>query len=456
VSSDYDYPDSNSTRMPDTPQSDRSGDQADALYQEGMAHYRRREWEDAKACFRRLKALAPDRRGVDELLNEVDMFIQLQELQLERPEPLPEAVLPEQVQVPEPAAEIVAPGQVEPRRSCRPVLLRILLILAAVTVVFGALVVTGVVDRILNREREARLRSLKNLCQAATNLRDCDRAVQVCGEALSVVPDDEGVKLLYAKALRCQQLASLYAQADAEIAAAECDRALENLSQISELDRTYANTSDKVGFCTTLIEAMTYFEEAQPRDAIQLLEQLQEEISELDSSEAQALCTIYSGKGAEFMAAAGNSSDAVDLAMLSFDRVLSVCRKDTALLTDRQLADTYLLCSQYLRLRDEYYTGDRAHVLQQFTNVRRIESCAPYETALVERGIYATLFPPTVTPTRTATPTATRTPTPTRTTIPTETLRPTPTSTHTPTASPTPIWVPKPTSPPGPTKPPIR
>jgi len=54
---------------------------ADALYAQGMTHYRRREWEEAKDYFARLRLVAPDRRGVDALLNEVDIFIQLQAME---------------------------------------------------------------------------------------------------------------------------------------------------------------------------------------------------------------------------------------------------------------------------------------------------------------------------------------------------------------------------------------
>ena len=59
---------------------------ADALYAQGMAHYRRREWEEARKNFARLRLIAPDRRGVDALLNEVDIFIQLREMQPARAE----------------------------------------------------------------------------------------------------------------------------------------------------------------------------------------------------------------------------------------------------------------------------------------------------------------------------------------------------------------------------------
>ncbi|UCC77447.1 MAG: tetratricopeptide repeat protein, partial [Anaerolineales bacterium] len=81
---DSDLLKSNSAESLETDRSLGTAEDADALYAEGMAHYRRREWEDARRCFARLKSIAPGRRGVDALLNEVDIFIQLQDMQPER------------------------------------------------------------------------------------------------------------------------------------------------------------------------------------------------------------------------------------------------------------------------------------------------------------------------------------------------------------------------------------
>lgn len=49
----------------------------EALYNLGMAHYRRREWRQAQKHFLRLKALDPRRRGIDALLDELAIFIRL-------------------------------------------------------------------------------------------------------------------------------------------------------------------------------------------------------------------------------------------------------------------------------------------------------------------------------------------------------------------------------------------
>jgi len=53
---------------------------ADSLYRQGMAHYRAHQWLQAKECFERLRALEPDRRDIDSLINELDHFIRLEEV----------------------------------------------------------------------------------------------------------------------------------------------------------------------------------------------------------------------------------------------------------------------------------------------------------------------------------------------------------------------------------------
>jgi hypothetical protein len=53
---------------------------AEALYRQGMADYRTRNWRAAKECFERLRALDPERRGIEGLINELDHFITLEQV----------------------------------------------------------------------------------------------------------------------------------------------------------------------------------------------------------------------------------------------------------------------------------------------------------------------------------------------------------------------------------------
>jgi tetratricopeptide (TPR) repeat protein len=64
---------------------------AEALYTAGMAHYRAREWEQARACFTQVNSLVSHYRGVDALLDDIAIFIQLEQMEAERKERLADA-----------------------------------------------------------------------------------------------------------------------------------------------------------------------------------------------------------------------------------------------------------------------------------------------------------------------------------------------------------------------------
>ncbi len=64
--------------MSSAPQADALS--ADALYKQGMAHYRRRQWRQAWASFQGLKQADPSCREIDTLLDELDIFIRLESL----------------------------------------------------------------------------------------------------------------------------------------------------------------------------------------------------------------------------------------------------------------------------------------------------------------------------------------------------------------------------------------
>ena len=46
-----------------------------------MAYYRRRQWQQAREGFQQLKRIDPGRRGIDALLDELDIFIRLESLE---------------------------------------------------------------------------------------------------------------------------------------------------------------------------------------------------------------------------------------------------------------------------------------------------------------------------------------------------------------------------------------
>jgi tetratricopeptide (TPR) repeat protein len=457
---------------------------ADALYAEGMAHYRRREWSQAKACFARLKTIAPDRRGVDALLNEIDIFVQLQEM---RPEgeaaQIDERSL--RTTLPVESGKSEAIGRDEPRRSPWPIIVFMVIVLIGLLVVLYA---TGTLSTILDNQRSARVQALVNQCRAAMNVGECGRAVTACDEALALAPNNDEIKTWSAKARRCQQLSSLYEEAELALTNGEWDDALQKLQEIAGLDPTYKDVQDQLELVESqkelgarLVQANDHVKERSWDLAISLLEKLRREDAGFKSEEvAQVLFDAHFGKGLELVASAHDSPEKLGQGILSLDSALQILPSDAKALEERQLAESYrqgylsanqsdwpqavsglqavyqlrpeymggraasLLCLSYLRLGDAYRTaGDLEQALEQYRSVRGIEGCVDYyeEAAANEREVHAILYPPTPTSAPTSTPTVTLPPTPTATITPTWTLAPTSPPTQPPTsvrATPTP------------------
>jgi tetratricopeptide (TPR) repeat protein len=461
-----------------------TGEDADSLYAEGMAHYRRREWQEAKDCFLRLKSVAPDRRGVDALLNEVDLFLQLAAMEPERQQ---EEEAPQEEAEEARSEELLQPTSAIQTARRRSPGSAILVILAVLVIVFAILYATGMLDSLVGNQRQARVQVLVNQGRAALNVGDYERAVQAFGEALALAPTNEDVKTWYAKAQRYQQLTSWYEHADEDIKAQRWDDALTNLDRIMAVEPTYKDTSTKIEFVKSqqtldarFAEAKQYLEQGKWDEVIKILEPLREQAPSLNPDEVkQTLFYAYFRQGVEWLADAGASPDtSLDLlgqAIQSFDRALALFPTDKTALEERRLADLYrqghlfvnqknwpqavlvlqqihsaradymggqataMLCASYLQLGDAYYAaGSLPQALEQYRNVLAIEGCDHVDAALKEREVYGILYPPTLTPTNTRTPTRTPRPTPTRT--------PTPTAAATPTAAPTTIPPPQPTS----------
>jgi tetratricopeptide (TPR) repeat protein len=275
----------------------------------------------------------------------------------------------------------------------------------------------------------------------------------------------QGIKTWYAKAQRCQELASLYAQAEEDIGAGQWDSALEKLNQIIDLDPTYRDASEKRDFLERLerlraeerrfrsqlppdelfIQAKRCLEQGYWREAIRILRKLRAQAPGFKASEVQqALCLAHFRMGVELLAAAGDSLDLMAQAIQSLDSALQYCPNNATVLDERRFADLYrqgyldykmeawpwavealrelydsrpsymggrarsLLCTSYLRLGDAYQAaGDVTSLelaLQHYRNVLAIDGCDHVEAAVKEHEVYATLYPPTPTPHSTLTP----------------------------------------------------
>jgi tetratricopeptide (TPR) repeat protein len=450
-----------------------------------MAHYRRREWIEAREYFTRLKEIAPERRGVDALLNEIDIFVQLQEMQ-----PQEEGISAEYDELATKPREeaTVAPRPGYERGVQRRSFGRLLVVaLVAIIGLLLTLYATGVLNSLMGNQRQARVQAFVNQGRAAMNVGDYDRAVSAFGEALALAPNNEDVKTWYAKARRFEQLASWYAEAGAAIAAGEWDTALEALQEISALDPTYQDVAERTAFVkgrqaqeALFDRAKGHLDEGEWDQAIATLAQVHDQDSAFRATEvAQSLFYAHFQKGVDLLMSAGGSLELIGQAVQSFDNALELFPDDDTALEEKQLADLYrqglrsvnqedwpqavsalqqihqqrpdymsgrvssLLCTSHLRLGDAYQAaGDLAQALEQYQNVLAIDGCDHVEAAIKERDVYLSLYPPTPTPTPTPMPTRTPLPTPT----PTATEVPTPVPTAPPPPPPPPT--PKPSPPP--------
>ena len=457
----------------------------DALYNEGMAYYRRRRWREAKECFTRLNVLQPSRR-VDALLRELDIFLQLE---------LVEAETTVDVAVTDTAA---AEGRAERERETlsragRRAWIPWVATFAVLGLVGAALylVLTGRFP-----SRDQRVKNLRNLGEAYMVAQQYCKALRIYAELLPLVPGDpeaiNGVEKAKAK---------LYDEALAYLKANNREQASSDLRCIFERDPGYKDVSSLI---QTLDRRQTleadygqargYLDSRACREAVDRLEKLRATDPEYNpGTVSDALYEAYMCLAQQFTGLVGSElklsptakptepgwaitqgvlsnvleasrafgkalkersnseeaklgkslADSLKQGLESYSAsawaecippLLEVYSQDAGYLSGKVAA---LICDAYLHLGDVYYrNGDYHAALKDYQMVLKIQGCDPQpaQTRAQEAGIYLTPSPtPTLTPTFTATPTATAT----RTPRPTATATPVPTRTPTPTLTPT-------------------
>lgn len=176
----------------------------DQLYSQGMEHYQRREWRQALDYFTRLKKLQPTRQGLDELLDEVQWFIELEAME-QMPAGSPTLH-------PVPPAPTVTPVTPSRRRYWLIGLAALLVILLAIFFVPG-----GLRDRFFNG-RSQEMANLYNQGTALLSAGDYDGAIASFEALLKLAPDNAEAQAARDRALQLRRLAQLYAQAKAAVA----------------------------------------------------------------------------------------------------------------------------------------------------------------------------------------------------------------------------------------------
>lgn len=213
---------------------------AEALYARGMAHYRRREWQRAMEYFVRLKALEPNRPGIDALLDELDWFIQLQAMGPEGQ--TVEAEAAQDRPVAEPEVREVAPRPTRVRRAPVRFNWRVLIWpLVLLAVALGAYLV-------FKAQQPDPIDVLYNRAQAKMTVGDYNEAIQIYEQILERDPNHRGAQFGLDKARRLANLSLLYQNARTYIANEQWDQAWAELNKILEIDPSYSDASTLASF----------------------------------------------------------------------------------------------------------------------------------------------------------------------------------------------------------------
>lgn len=441
-----------------------------------MEHYQRREWRLALEYFTRLKKMQPARQGLDELLDEVRWFLQLESM--------------ESNAAASSAADAVPAGKASGAAARSQRWLLVALTAAAIVLLVAFFIPGGVRDRWFSGKQQ-QMSELYNRGIALLSAGDYDGAIRDFEAILQLEPGNLEAQAERDRATRLRTLAQLYAQAKAAIAAEQWDAAAGFLDQLLALDPSQSTDAQSLAAQVkrqqTLLgfynAGQRFYDQGQCPEALEQFEQVRALDAAFRTEGVQEyLFNCYLNEGRARISAAGASEDNIKAAIESFGRALSLRPKNVQATEERQLASYYLEGVRSYnvgdwnqaegRLRTVYdtrnaYAGGQTAQLLYLIYLRRadqymaltqyVAALEDYRRALAlevkdkttaQSGEAAALqalatATPTLTPTRTPVPTATATRTRTPTPAP-------PTPTATPTLPPTPTDVPPPTDTPVP------
>ncbi|MGC8825898.1 MAG: tetratricopeptide repeat protein [Anaerolineae bacterium] len=475
------------------------------LYERGMTHYRRREWVEARTYFRRLKEIEPTRKGIDDLLEDLNLFIQLQSV---RAPVEPEAGFAEllaeataQAMGAEPTAEAEdkelspVPTAVPTSAGRRPLAGRAVGVIIGVAIVIIAALIAvfaGNPPLVGRRASEAEAIALYNRGQARLAVADYDGAIDIFQQLLEMEPDNREAQAALERAKKLKTLDQLYQETQALLKEEQWDEAAEKLRAILELDPNYkdayallSDVERKRRLIALFEQGKTNFELGNWAAAASDFEQLRTLDPTFRTDEVQEyLFQSYMNDGRALIEGAGEAVDPIKEALQRFASALGIHPRDKQAAEERRLATLYLdgrqayikgnwelavqkvrevysarpdyaggwaartLYSAYVQRGNQFMSaGDCQSALDMFTLALVVE--VPDRSVAQARAVEAQncITPPTPTPTMTPTFTPTVPPTPTRPATPT----PVPTATFTP--APPPPTQPPPPPPPTPTPP---
>ena len=447
---------------------------AENLYAEGMAYYQQRQWRQALAAFSRLQKLQPQRPGLAALLDEINWFIELEEM------------TPEQPQKP---ANAGAP----PHLRWLPWAISLFILITAAVVV---LLVAG--DRLLGfpgRQPDPGLIELYNEGQSQLAIGNYDGAIAAFESILERDPKDIAAQTGLKQARQLREMAEKYKSAAEAIESEDWDAARTNLEAIVAQYPAYEDASQLLDYVTHQQELDALFEQAvaaynanQWADAITLFENIQQQDDTFRTDALkESLFISYLEEGERLIDELDARADTVRQALQHFNAALTIHPDNQRAAQNRRYANFYLTALLAIQREDwqqaiqsleniyeanPVYAGGRAACLLYQSYVALAKSdmkegkyaralryvdkalsvepaCGDQQDAVSLRDrLLLALATATPTPTATATTTPTATPTPTST--PTRPPTATPTATPTPPPPPTPTPAPPPTPTPAP------
>lgn len=347
----------------------------EALYEQGMAHYQRREWRRALDNFKRLKAIEPNWPGLDPLIDEASWLLQLEQVD-DRP-----------------GQDFAQEGAERKRRPAAalrwlaPVLL-VVGIVAALAWWQGWL--PGVGDRL---EYEV----LYNRGQASLAVGDYQGAQEAFATLAQAAPErfvslaQEGLE----RAARLEQVALAYEQANDAILAEDWDVAEARLRSVLAVDPVYADASERLDFVLRQRETSSLFragvaayDEGNYSAAIGHLERL----TELDTTYQrdavrELLFVLYLRDGRALLATPDASADLIRQSIARFGKALALRPRNIEAATERELANRYLAVRQALDRQDLAQAEEAlASLLAQEPDYAGSQAAALYYGLLLRRG----------------------------------------------------------------------
>ncbi|MCB0205645.1 MAG: SH3 domain-containing protein [Anaerolineae bacterium] len=399
----------------------------DALYEQGMVHYQRREWHLALDYFERLQAVDPDWPGLAPLIDEVRWFIQLEEVR--------------------PDADPVQLERTPPQRRLNskirwlaPALIAVLLVALFLWWNAGLPGIGGSLER----------DTLYNKGQASLSVGDYVAARETFTQLIILAPGDPGAIEGLERASRLEQLAEAYQAAQVAIAAEEWDTAEARLREVLAVDPLYADAAATLSqvqrqrsasdLFTTGIAA---YDSNDIPEAIENLEQLVEADPDYQRDAVRELLFVLYNRDAEALLSTPDASqDAIRKAIARYGKALSLRPRNVQAASDGQLANRFLSVRQALDRNDPataeaslaailevnagFAGGQAAELYYQLLTTRATEARTAGREAEAEAALQTALTlpvadvsgaqaalqinQPTATPSATATPAAQPTP----------------------------------------------